>query len=129
MKYLAIGALSLLASAAPALAHHPFDSEFDASMPVTLSGKVTRVDWGYPHVMIHVEAMDAGASKTWDLETASPAEMLSLGWRMDMLKAGDQISVQGYKSKTEPTVVAARMIEVSGGQKLSAAGDDGGPKT
>jgi hypothetical protein len=129
MKYLAMGALTLLAIAAPAVAHHPFDAEFDATMPMTVSGKVTRVDWAYPHVTIHVEAMDGGANRTWQLEAANPAEMLSLGWRIDTLKMGEQISVQGYKSRTEPSVIAARMIEFAGGQKLSAHGDDGGPNS
>ena len=127
MKYFAIGALSLLAVTAPAVAHHPFDAEFDATMPITFSGKVTSVDWAYPHVVIHVEATEAGATRTWELEAGNPAEMLSLGWRMDTLKGGEEISVQGYKSKTEPSVVAVRMVGLANGQKLPSAGDDGGP--
>jgi len=130
MKYLAIGALSLLATTAPAVAHHPFDAEFDASMPITISGKVTRVDWATPHVIIHVDATQAGgATRAVSLEAGSPAEMLSLGWRMDTLKNGEEISVLGYRSKMDTSVVAARMIALANGQKLSSHGDDGGPKS
>jgi hypothetical protein len=130
MKYLAIGALSLLATTGPAVAHHPFEAEFDASMPITISGKVTRVDWGYPHVVIHVDAAEAGGTtRAMSLEAGSPAEMLSLGWRMDTLKSGEEISVQGYRSKMASSIVAARMIALANGQKLSSHGDDGGPRS
>ena len=55
MKYLAIGALTLLAATSQAVAHHPFDTEFDANMPVTITGQVTtnpvtctRTTWARP---------------------------------------------------------------------------------
>ena len=130
MKYLAIGALSLLATTLPAVAHHPFEAEFDATMPITISGKVTRVDWAYPHVVIHVDATEAGgATRAVSLEAGSPSEMLSLGWHMDSLKSGEEISVQGYRSKADSSIVAARMIALANGQKLSSHGDDGGPRS
>ena len=51
------------------------------------------------------------------------------GWTRSTLKGGDQITVQGYRAKSEPFVAAARMIELPGGTKLVAADDgDGGPK-
>ena len=43
---------ALLLTAAPAFAHHPFSSEFDANAPVHVVGKVSRIDWSNPHVMI-----------------------------------------------------------------------------
>jgi hypothetical protein len=45
------------------------------------------------------------------------------------LKIGEQITVEGFKAKSEPMTAAARMIELPGGKKMSAADDqDGGPK-
>ena len=35
---------------------------FDAKKPVTLKGKVTKVDWMNPHIYIHIDAVDAGAT-------------------------------------------------------------------
>jgi hypothetical protein len=129
MKYFAIGAVALLAATSQAVAHHPFDTEFDSSKPIVFSGEVTRVDWAMPHVIIHVDAAEAGAAKKeWLLEAASPAEMLSFGWTMDTLKTGETISVSGYRAKAEPSTIAARTITLAGGQKLSAHGSDGGPE-
>ena len=42
MKIASFAALGLLILTAPAFAHHPFASEFDASAPVNLTGKVTK---------------------------------------------------------------------------------------
>jgi Family of unknown function (DUF6152) len=46
----------VLIAAGPALAHHPFASEFDANAPLSLIGKVIKVDWSDPHVMVHVSS-------------------------------------------------------------------------
>jgi Family of unknown function (DUF6152) len=123
-------ALGVLIAAGPALAHHPFASEFDVNAPLMLSGKVTQIEWNEPHVVVHVSVNDpSGQTRDWSLEAASPQMLEGKGWTRTTLKAGDQISVQGYRAKSEPFVAAARLIEVPGGKKLSAGDDgDGGPK-
>ncbi|MCY4135213.1 MAG: DUF6152 family protein, partial [bacterium] len=40
--------LGLMASPEPAAAHHAFAAEFDATKPVRLRGKVTKVEWVNP---------------------------------------------------------------------------------
>jgi cytochrome c-type biogenesis protein CcmE len=55
--------------------------------------------------------------------------MQNKGWQQDMLKEGQQITVQGYRAKSEPFVAAARMITLPDGKSMSSADDDdGGPK-
>src|SRR5262249_29547173 len=116
-------------AAGPAFAHHPFADEFDANAPVRLEGKVTQVEWNNPHVMIHMTAREANVERNWTLEAASPTELTRKGWARDTLKTGAQITVEGYKAKSEPMTAAARVIQLPGGKKLSAADDaDGGPK-
>ena len=67
--------------------------------------------------------------KTWDLETASPDEMTKMGWTEAVLKIGEDITVHGYKAKAATSsVIAAWMIDLPGGKKMSLAGNDGGPK-
>jgi hypothetical protein len=129
MKRITIAAIGLLITGGPAFAHHPFDSEFDANAAITIQGKITGVEWQTPHVIVKVETNDdQGVMKTWDLEAASPDEMTKMGWTEAMLKIGDTVSAQGYKSKTPTsTVVAARSIELPDGKKMLSHGDDAGP--
>ena len=130
MKKAAILAmLGVLVGAAPALAHHPFASEFDAQAPVTLSGTVSKVDWNDPHVVIHVNVKDAGGQlRMWNMEAGSPVEMEKNGWTNSTLKEGEQITVQGYRAKSEPFTAAARVIELPDGKKLQSGANDGGPQ-
>jgi hypothetical protein len=131
MKAATFAVFGLLIAAGPAFAHHPFASEFDANAPLSLTGKVTKVDWTDPHVMVHVSVNDpSGQLRNWNLEAASPQMLAGKGWRRGTLKEGDQITVRGYRAKSEPFVAAARVIELPNGKKLSAADDDdGGPMT
>jgi hypothetical protein len=131
MKIASFSALGLLIVTAPALAHHPFASEFDANAPVTLTGKVTKVEWSDPHVVLHVAVNDPGGqTRNWSLEAASPAALEKKGWTQTLLKEGDQITVRGYRAKSEPFTAAARSIELPGGKNLPSGDDnDGGPKT
>jgi len=65
MKHMTIAALGLLMTTAPAFAHHPFDSEFDAKAPITIEGKIAGVEWQTTHVVLKVEAKDnQGQMKT-----------------------------------------------------------------
>jgi hypothetical protein len=126
----ALACSGMLFVAAPAFSHHPFSSEFDDHAPLTLSGIVTRVDWTDPHVRVQLDAKDPnGQARNWALELASPAMLTGKGWSKDTLKQGQMITVKGYRSKSEPFVATARMVEVAGGKQMSAADDaDGGPK-
>jgi Family of unknown function (DUF6152) len=129
MKYAVLATLGLLTAAGPAFAHHPFDSEFDARAPMSLTGTVTKYDWVDPHVIVYVDVKDAsGQTRNWHMETGSLAEMGKNGWTKATLKEGDRITIQGYRAKSEPYFASARVIELPGGKKMSSVSDDGGPQ-
>jgi len=73
---------------------------------------------------------DAGGQvRQWNFEAASPSGMEKKGWQKDTLKEGEQITIQGYRAKSDPFVAAARMITLPDGKSMSSADeDDGGPK-
>jgi len=72
MGRLSLGASVALAvlAAATASAHHAFSAEFDAKMPVTLQGTVTRIEMVNPHgwIFIDVKGPD-GKIVNWAIET------------------------------------------------------------
>jgi hypothetical protein len=130
MKMAMLTLAGVLIAAAPALAHHPFASEFDANAPVTLTGTIMNVTWANPHVVIHVNVKDSnGQTRDWGMEAASTETMTMKGWNQSMLKPGEQITVKGYRAKTEPFMMAARMITLADGKQMSTASNDGGPQT
>ena len=63
---LVLASLAVLAASWRVWAHHAFSAEFDADAPVTLRGKVTRIEWINPHAWIHVAAeQEDGTTVAW----------------------------------------------------------------
>jgi hypothetical protein len=93
----------LLVIAIPVLAHHSVQAEFDLEKPVTLTGKVTKVEWINPHSYLYMDVTDEkGALKHWSFEMAGPGALRRAGLsRTDRggLKAGDTITVNGILAK------------------------------
>ena len=89
-------AIVLTASAAPALARHPFAVEYDWKQPVTVTGTVTSSDWQNPHSPLVLKGKDdKGRDATWTVELGSPAQLTRFGWNSHQFKSGDRVSVDG----------------------------------
>ena len=83
----------VLAMAAPALAHHSF-AVYDHTRTVTLRGTVTKFQWTNPHGFIEMDVtQDDGKVKHFTVELTSINMMQRVGWRSNMIKAGDNIQV------------------------------------
>jgi hypothetical protein len=87
--------LGLAGAAAPALAHHSFDAEYDANKTATLTGIVTNVEWINPHAFITISFKDeSGATKEMKVELGPPYALTRGGWKRDTVKIGDKITMQ-----------------------------------
>jgi hypothetical protein len=107
--------------AAPALAHHAFVAQYDASKSTTLRGVVTKVEWTNPHARFYVDVKDAtGKVANWNLELASPNALRRLGWTRDAIKVGDQVSVLVAPAKDGSKMANARTVTLSDGRKMVA---------
>ena len=58
MRAAVLVACGLLVGTASMFAHHSFAAEYDASLPVTVSGTVAKIDWQNPHIYLYVDAKD-----------------------------------------------------------------------
>jgi hypothetical protein len=131
-KLLTFGLMASIAlcAAGTAFAHHSFAAEFDITKPVTLVGKVTKLEWTNPHAYVFVDVADAktGAVTNWEIEMGSPNGLTRLGWTRNLVKPGDGVTVEGYLGRNKPNLANAKSVVMTAtGQKLGAASSEGAP--
>ena len=124
-----VAAFALAVSSVPASAHHSFAAEFDSAKPVTLTGKVTKLEWTNPHARLYVDEIDKdGKVVSWDFELGPPNGLMRQGWTRNSLKAGHKVTVNGFHSKTNPHVANARTVTLADGRRVFAGSSfDTGP--
>lgn len=115
-----------LLSAQTLIAHHSFAAEFDRNSPVTLTGSVTRVDWGNPHIWVFMDVKDdTGKVSNWGVEGGAPNALFRNGWRKDSLKVGDTVTVEGFKSKDGLPRANANRVTLPDGRRVFAGSSSG----
>jgi len=105
-----------------ATAHHSFAAVFDGDKPVSMTGKVTDVEWTNPHFHFSIDVKDpAGAVTRWRFEGYPPNMLVRQGWRRDeTLMPGATVTVDGWASRDDATLGAVRWVTFADGKKLAA---------
>jgi hypothetical protein len=104
-------------------AHHSFAAQYDASKPVMLTGKVTKVEWTNPHARFYMDVKgDDGKMVNWNLELASPNVLKRAGWSSTSLKEGDEVTVEGSLARSGADMANARTVVLANGQRVFARG-------
>ena len=113
--------------AAQASAHHSFSAEFDASLPISLTGLVTKIEWSNPHVWFFIDVTDEnGAVINWGWEMGSPNGLMRQGWTRNSMAIGDIVSVDGSGAKDGGNRANARVVLLTAtGDRLFAASSQG----
>ena len=112
-------ALSVIAApvaASPLLAHH--DWLVDQTKQVTIQGTVTAFTWANPHVMIALDVEANGTIEQWKVGGSSPQFMTTCGWDKKALKAGDVITVVGYRFRDGSNAARLRSIVMPNGKEM-----------
>lgn len=120
--------LSLVAALAfgssATFAHHPVGAKFNEAEVVTLSGRVTAIDWANPHVHIFFNVpAEGGGLVNWAAELASTPELEWSGWRPENLAVGDTISVTGPVARNGSHQLWGNSVQHDGKPIFTVASD------
>jgi hypothetical protein len=87
----------VVALGVPAMAHHSNPLYFDMSNPITLEGKVLRVEWINPHVLLYLESKnEKGELETWVLQGASLNNATRQAGMKERLQPGISIAARVF---------------------------------
>jgi hypothetical protein len=110
-----------------ASAHHSF-AMFDHEKQIKLAGEVTEFRWQNPHIYIHLKAPDVkGKMRHWTIECANPGILNRLGWKFNMIKKGDAITVVVAPLRTGEAGALLKQVKLADGRKFGNGGPAGPP--
>jgi hypothetical protein len=112
----------VLCVGAPLAAHHSWAYEYDEAKPVTVRGKVTKIEWTNPHMHFYVDSADGqGTVTSWNFEMASPLALERNGWSRKTLAIGAEVTVGGFEGRAVRVRAVASSITMADGTKLFVA--------
>jgi hypothetical protein len=115
-------AIGVLLVSRTGVAHHS-GSAFDLEHPVTLKGTVANFEWSNPHVFIALDVKDdKGNVEQWRVEGNSPNMLTRVGWKREMIKEGDQLTVTGFLAKTGRKIMRLHSVTLGNGQQFDGEG-------
>jgi hypothetical protein len=95
-------------------AHHG-QAGYNTTEKVTVSGTVTEFQFVNPHSIVSLDVKDdKGETQAWQGELTSPNHLIRAGWTSTALKAGDQVTMAGYRAKSGANSMWITKISVNG---------------
>jgi hypothetical protein len=100
MRRILIASVGLFCLAAPVLAHHGFETEYDNNKTISATGVVSKIEWTNPHMHLYVDVTDAGGKvTTYNLELTSPNAIQRQGWNKNDLVPGEKVTFKAHAGK------------------------------
>ena len=99
------------------LAHHS-PVMFDMAKTQTLEGTVVEFAWTNPHSSIQLDVQTPTGVQRWGVEMGSPNSMVKAGWKSNIIKAGDKVTVAVHPLKSGEAGGIFMSITLPDGRKL-----------
>jgi len=127
-RYAAVLVLMLaLLLAGKASAHHS-TAPYDMQRDLILQGTVREYHWVNPHCWAVVETRDeSGATRTWNIETGTPATAFRTGWSPTTLRPGDQATFVVHPRRDGDAKGVLSVLILADGTRLSGMTQPAGP--
>jgi Family of unknown function (DUF6152) len=123
VKFLIVAAATLLLGAS--LQAHHGNAAYDDKNPITIKGTVTEFEWTNPHAQIYLDVKnDKGTVVHWSVETYSPGKLVRAGWSKDVVKPGDQVSINLIPAKNGAPVGFLHKMILPNGKELGLQEQD-----
>jgi hypothetical protein len=116
----------MLLAALPAAAHHSFPAQYDIDKPITLTVKVTKVEWTNPHIFIYGDVGAGTEVANWMFEMGGPNALMRKGWKRNSLKPDDIVIIEGSLARDGSKLVNARTVTMQASGRKMFAGSSGG---
>ena len=114
-------ALGIVLSSGSVQAHHAFALEFDATKPVKLRGKITKMEWVNPHAWMHLRiTKEDGQVEDWMIEAGPPGALVRRGWTRSSVRPGTEVLVEGYQATDGALRANGRDVTFPDGRRLFA---------
>src|SRR5262249_3258324 len=99
-----------------------------AEKPITVKGVITQVRLENPHSWFFLDAPGPdGRVEKWAFEASTPSSLIRSGFKPGTVKAGDEVTIQGYHAREPDANPGAGRALVMADARAIAIGPTVGP--